>query len=87
MITGHTGQGYATISAAILRCTPGAPDDLDEQTPLTDLGLDSLGVLELMLTCEAELGVELLSEEAPVMRTVGDVGAFIDQRLDVLRAS
>lgn len=87
MINGHPGQGYAAISAAILRCTPGAPHDLNEHTALTDLGLDSLGVLELMLTCEADLGVELLSEEAPVMHTVGDVGDFIDQRLQVLKAS
>ncbi|AQA04700.1 hypothetical protein BVC93_22305 [Mycobacterium sp. MS1601] len=81
------GQGYAAIRSAILRCTPQPPEHLDEGTALTDLGLDSLGVLELMLTCEAELGVELLSEEAPEMRTVGDAGDFIDRRLDALRAS
>jgi acyl carrier protein len=87
MISEQSGRGYAAISAAILRCTPVVHDDLNQQTPLTDLGLDSLGVLELMLTCEADLGVELLSEEAPVMHTLGDVGKFIDQRLSVLKAS
>ena len=88
MITGHPGQGYAAISAAILRCIPQAPThDLNEHTALTDLGLDSLGVLELMLTCEADLGVELLAEEAPEMRTVGDVGDFIDERLRLRAAS
>lgn len=87
MTSEHTGQGYAAISAAILRCTTVAPDGLNQRTALTDLGLDSLGVLELMLTCEADLGVELLSEEAPVMHTVGDVGDFIDRRLEVLKAS
>jgi acyl carrier protein len=87
MISEQPGQGYAAISAAILRCTPVAQHDLNRRTALTDLGLDSLGVLELMLTCEADLGVELLSEEAPELRTVGDVGDFIDRRLEVLRAS
>lgn len=81
------GLGYAAISAAILRCTRVAPHDLNPDTALTDLGLDSLGVLELMLSCEADLGVDLLSEEAPGLRTVGDVGEFIDQRLEVLKAS
>ena len=83
----ESGRGFAAISAAILRCTRVAEQDLDRGTALTELGLDSLGVLELMLTCEGELGVDLLSEEAPELRTVGDVGDFIDQRLEVLRAS
>ena len=50
--------------------------DLDEITPETtfkdDLGADSLDVFQIIMAVEEEFGIEIPSEEAEKINTVGD---------------
>ncbi len=53
------------------------PSKLALDTPLEDLGIDSLGMAELLFNVEDEFGITLPPE--PVnLPTVGDVVRFID---------
>jgi acyl carrier protein len=54
-----------------------APAQLTLDTTLEDLGLDSLGVAELLFNVEDEFNVEL-PPEAIELPTLGDVVRFID---------
>ncbi len=46
-----------------------------------DLGADSLDVVELMMSIEEEFGISIDEEEVREFKTVGDVAAFIDEKL------
>lgn len=54
-----------------------APDAVTPDAPLEGLGIDSLGVAELLFNIEDEFKVTL-PREAVALATVGDVVAFID---------
>lgn len=54
------------------------PGRLRPEARLEDIGLDSLGVMELMFRIEDVFGVKLPPEEVPV-DTVQDVVAFIER--------
>lgn len=47
--------------------------EITNDTKLSDLGLDSLSVVEAVMACEDEFGIEVDADAAPV--TVGD---FVD---------
>lgn len=57
--------------------------EVDEQniTPesnlFTDLDLDSLDAIDLMVTLDKELGIEMKTEEMQNLRTVNDVCDFV----------
>ncbi|HYO27587.1 MAG TPA: acyl carrier protein [Azonexus sp.] len=53
------------------------PDSLTLDTPLEDLGIDSLGIAELLFTVEDVFKVKV-SPESVEMETVGDVVSYID---------
>lgn len=64
----------------ILREQDGLEDaELTEDTKLSDLGLDSLAIVEGVMACEDEFGVEIDADEAP--ETVGDIVDIIDPLL------
>ena len=50
--------------------------DITPDTKLTDLGLDSLAVVEAVMACEDEFGVEISEDSAP--ETIGDLVDLID---------
>lgn len=55
--------------------------DAERLTPeaqLQDLGIDSIGVAELLFDLEDEFGLKLPNEMAPLL-TLGDVTAYIDR--------
>lgn len=53
-------------------------DSIKEGTSLIeDLGADSLDVVELIMACEDEFGVEIPDEDAEKMATVKDVVEYI----------
>ncbi len=54
-----------------------APDAVTPDAPLEGLGIDSLGVAELLFNIEDEFTVTL-PREPVALATVGDVVAFID---------
>ena len=47
--------------------------ELTNDTKLADLGLDSLAVVEAVMACEDEFGIEVDAEAAP-----GTVGEFVE---------
>jgi acyl carrier protein len=53
------------------------PDLLTPDAPLEALGIDSLGVAELMFNIEDEFGVEIPGDPV-ALATVGDVVRYID---------
>ena len=53
--------------------------EFTNDTSLTDLGLDSLAIVEATMACEDEFGIEFDVEEAP--ETVGDLVDMIDSLL------
>ena len=54
-----------------------APDALRAEVPLASLGIDSLGVAELLFNIEDRFGITLPAEPVALL-TLGDVVAFID---------
>jgi acyl carrier protein len=48
---------------------------------LEDLGADSLDVVEMVMAIEEAFDIEISDEDAESMRTVGDVEAYISERL------
>ena len=55
-----------------------APDRLAPETPLEDLGIDSLGTVELLWNVEAAFAVKLPTRPPPLV-TLRDVACWIDQ--------
>jgi acyl carrier protein len=53
------------------------PAALDPDAPLADLGIDSLGVAELMFNIEDEFRVTIPGDPV-ALRTIGDVVEYID---------
>lgn len=53
------------------------PAALDPDAPLADLGIDSLGVAELMFNIEDEFKVTIPGDPV-ALKTIGDVVAYID---------
>ena len=54
------------------------PEVLTLDAPLESLGIDSLGVVELLFNVEDEFKIALPSDAVP-MPTIGDVVRYIDQ--------
>ena len=59
-----------------------SPDQLRPEADLvTDLGADSLAVVELMMALEERLGVRIEDEEAERLRTFGDALTLVRAKL------
>ncbi len=46
-----------------------------------DLGIDSLGQIELMIAVEEAFGIEIPDEDAEAMTTVGDVVRIVEGKV------
>jgi acyl carrier protein len=68
---------FARLSAILHKDYAVAPELLSMDSALDGLGIDSLGVVELLFTIEESFELQLPSEPVP-MATVGDVVRFID---------
>ena len=62
------------------------PDTLTLDTPLEALGIDSLGVAEMLFTIEDEFKVKV-STEPLKLATVGDVVSYIDALVEAQHGS
>jgi acyl carrier protein len=60
------------------------PDALDPDAPLAELGIDSLGVAELMFNIEDEFKVTIPGDPV-ALKTIGDVVGYIDSLIAVQR--
>lgn len=58
------------------------PDDISGDTSFADdLGADSLDLVELMVTAEAEYGVVIIEDELENIKTVGDIARYIETHM------
>ncbi|WP_461830065.1 acyl carrier protein [Aquifex sp.] len=48
---------------------------------IEDLGADSLDVVELIMAFEEEFGIEIPDEDAEKIQTVGDVIAYLKEKV------
>ncbi len=66
---------------AIVREQGGLDDtELTNDTKLADVGLDSLAVVEIVMSCEDEFDVEIDPDASPA--TIGEFVAIIDGLLE-----
>lgn len=71
----------AAVRALIADYTKLPVDRITPDRALDSLGLDSLGALELILTCEAEFGIVALDDGGIELQTVADAIAFLESKL------
>lgn len=55
--------------------------EVDLNKPISELGLDSLDLVEVMLEIEEELGITFSSDEIGEVKTLGEVKNLIDSKL------
>jgi len=72
---------YERLGAILRKDYAVTAEQLSMDSTLEGLGIDSLGVVELLFTVEEEFKLQLPSEPVP-MQSVGDVVRYIDQLLD-----
>lgn len=87
---GHTGGRSADaelpagvhgdVAAIVKDIAPTEVESLDLTTSLSDLGFDRLGVVELAIRCEEQLGVRIEDKDIPSFTTLGDVVNYIAAR-------
>jgi acyl carrier protein len=53
-------------------------EQLAPEAVLATLGVDSLGLIELMFQIEDRFGITLPEEKSPLLVTVGDLVAYVD---------
>jgi acyl carrier protein len=61
-------------------------EQLAPDAELATLGVDSLGLIELMFQVEDRFGISLPDDKVPALVTVGDVAAYIDGLLSSVQA-
>jgi len=69
---------YEKVKAVLVEEFEVEADDITMESNLfTDLDLDSLDAIDLMVTLDKELSVEIKTEEMQDMRTIEDVCKFV----------
>jgi len=56
-------------------------DSIDPELELKELGLDSLDVVELLLSFEDEFGIEFASDELKTLKKVKDLYKAIEDKI------
>ena len=56
--------------------------EFDENKEIKSLGIDSLDLVESLMTIEEKLSIEFSDEEMMSLKTVGDVYRTIEQKLN-----
>jgi acyl carrier protein len=77
----HNTDIGALVRAMIADFTKLPLERVTADRAIDDLGLDSLGALELLLTCEARFGIVALDDTEIEVHTVADAVAFIEAKL------
>lgn len=72
-----------TVIKTLARQLEISPDSINEETRVVeDLGADSLDVVELIMTLEEGYNIIISNDDASVLRTVGQIVAFIQKQLE-----
>lgn len=58
-----------------------SPERLSAEATLTDLGIDSLDLVDLIFKIEDQFGLKIKDDVPRTLLTLGDVAAYIDQLL------
>jgi len=74
-----------TLQELLLRQYP-LSRDVPPEAQLAALGVDSLGLIELMFQIEDRFGITLPDDKLPVLVTVQDLVTYIDQLVAVRAA-
>lgn len=53
----------------------------DESRLIEDIGMDSFGMIEVVMTAEEVLGITVATQEMNEIRTLGDLKAFLRSKL------
>ncbi|MES2978477.1 MAG: phosphopantetheine-binding protein [Pseudomonadota bacterium] len=76
--TSPPSNTYERLCAILAKDYKLTPEQLTPDAPLESLGIDSLGVADLLFNVEDEFGISLPPEPVQ-LETVGEVAAFIDR--------
>ena len=68
----------AALLAEKLECEA---TEIKMETEFSVLGIDSLDVMELLMTLEEEFDTEITDEMIEGMKTVGDVAKYVEEHL------
>ena len=68
---------FDRLRVMLLKDYPSTPESLTLATPLEALGIDSLGLAELLFNVEDEFAITLPPQPV-ALPTVGDVVAYVD---------
>ena len=55
-------------------------DSITETSVITDLGADSLDVVDLVMAIEDEFSVEIPEDEVENIKTVGDIVKYVEDK-------
>lgn len=69
---------FQRLSAILIKDYKLSAERLTPDAPLDELGIDSLGTVELLWSVEDAFKIKLPSEPVP-LATLGDVAAYVDQ--------
>jgi acyl carrier protein len=58
-------------------------DDVTRESVITDLGIDSLSMMQIVGEMETELGLQIPDEDLVEIVTVGDLCTKVEQRREV----
>ncbi len=61
----------------------GEPESIDENAPVTELGIDSLGFLEFLFELEDRFGLSIPQDSVAGVKTLGELATVIDGLLAV----
>ncbi len=67
----------ALVDKFVTELDPGAEVQVTETATFTDLGVDSLNLIDLLFALERELGVKIPDEALPAISTVGDLLDYV----------
>ena len=74
---------YEKIVEALVDQLEIDPETITRDTDImTDLGADSLDLVELIMTLEDEYGISVVDESVYEHRTVGDIADFIESLMN-----
>ncbi len=68
---------FEKIQSIIAEALDVEPDDISEETTFAELDADSLDLFQIISELEEEFSIEIPTEEADQIRTVGDVADLI----------